>query len=133
MGTGDFSPSFQAVVCLLKYYKRCLGNRCHGQEGGKRLLVSKFNLLLTKQKWLEHFGGESTFWGFFNPEVAVGYLSRNVLVAGLGGKTFLAWGCFVFLLCAITPGIKGKTTPSCGRLGSQPPNSHIDLDFISRP
>lgn len=73
------------------------------------------------------------FLGFFNPEVAVGYWSRNVLVEGLGGKTFLVWGCFIFLLCAITLGIKAKITSSCGRLGSQLPSSHIDLDFISRP
>lgn len=132
MGSGGFSPWFQAIVCLLKYYKRAVGGRSHGQEGGKRVLISRVSLLLTEQWWLEHFGGKSAFSGFLNPEIAVGYWSRNVLAEGLGGKAFLAWSCFIFSLVCDKAGNKGeKLLPPAGGWDPGSPCSHIDLNFIS--
>lgn len=36
-------------------------------------------------------------WGFFNPEVALGYWLGTVVIKGLAGRMlFLSWSCIVF-------------------------------------
>lgn len=144
VGADDFPPWFQAIVCLLKYYKWGFGGRSRGQGGGKRVLISRVSLFLTKQRCLEHFGDRRREWFgffFFKFRSSSRLLVGNCITWGLTWEnSSMGLELLRFFSCAIKLDIKAKSNSLLlpqGRLGSELPSfphiHSIALNFISWP